>query len=365
MRAGVRASAALALTVCTVGLVPSVALADSAAPVVIATNWYWSMAAPNLGGNAVPVAGPSQASGVPDGDLGVGYVADPAGSSDKAAAVAFDMSTVPAGATFSSFVVNVPYDPAAQEATSGTPDVSACELIAGFTDAPGPSDMAQVPPISLPSCVKGTFSATIGKVGGYAFDLTAIANDWSGGAPPNGILIRPTAGLPDVAPNAPATQQPFSLSFLGKNGITTQATYTPAPVTQAAPPPVVPAGPALAPPPPPPPVSVAAPVLPAYAPSAPAVAPAPAPQVNPPPAPAPQAAAYVPGALVPSTTWWLGLLVLLALLGLTSVVLGDPLAPVPADPRRRRFADAVHSRALGGTPATPAGHRSAPRFRPA
>ena len=331
--------------------------AGTATPPAVATNWYWAQAAPSVEGNALPVAPPAQASGVADGDLGVGIV----NGTDKVAAVGFDLSQVPAGSTFSSFVVTVPLDSAAKQASQATPDLSACENIDLFKDGAGPTDLAQAPPISLPSCVKGTYKATIGKAGGWEFDLTAVANDWSGGAPVNGITLQPTAGV--------ANPQPFTISLLGKNGITSAAAYTPPaavvtpPVTQA-PPPVAPApeiGSGFAPPPLT--SNVAPPVISDYAPLPPA--PAPAPAVVAPVDAAPVTSAlsrYVPGSHRPSGMFWLGLLGIAGMLGLTSLSLGDPMAPVPANARRRRFSGAVRTNRV----TVPSGRPSlvrAPRFR--
>jgi len=81
-------------------------------------------------------------------------------------------------------------------------------------------------------------------------------------------------------------------------------------------------------------------------------------------APVAASAPYHQGALVPSGAWWLGFLALLGLLGLAAVVLGDPMAPVPLDARRRRVADVVRAHARPAPTAAPAA-RPAPRFRPA
>ncbi len=316
----------------TAALAVPPALADSATPAVVKTNWYWSLTSPSVEGNTVPVAVPAPASTVPDGDLGVGYVADQAGTADKVAALGFDLAAIPLGSTFSSFEVSVPYDPAAHQAASGTPDISACELIDGFADAPGPSDLKAAPPVSQPSCVKGAYKATVGSAGGYVFDLTAIANDWSGGAPAEGVLLQPTQGLA-------TPQQPFSLSFLGKNGITTAVSYAPPATDQ--PEPVAPPA-AVVPPPPLPGFAPQPQVQPVALPAVPP-APVPVPQVQPVPTTVPlQAVRYAQGPLVPDTRWWLAVLGLLALLGLTSVVLGDPMAPVVVE-RRRRFAEAIRT----------------------
>jgi hypothetical protein len=353
----VMAVAALAV-VATGALAVPAAFADTAQPAVTRTNWWWSLTSPNVQGNTLPVGAPAAASTVPDGDLGVGYVADQAAPADKAAAVALDLSSIPLGSTFSSLRLSVPYDPNARQLASGTPDISACELLSGFQDGPGAADLADLPPYSLPSCVKGTYQPTVGAAGGYVFDLTAMGNDWSGGAPSEGVLLLPTQGLA-------TPQEPFSLAFLGKNGVKAEATYAPAapqaPVDQG---PVLPPAPEPAAPPvadltapPPPPVAV----LPADQ----GGVPVPAPQVAPtaPAAPA-LAVGYEPGSLRPGTTWWLGLLGLLSLLGATGLVLGDPMAPATVDSRRRRFAEVVRGGAHtpGTSGAIPTG--APPRPRP-
>ena len=354
-RTAARAGVVLLLGSCAAALGTSPARADSGQPPVVATNWYWSQAAPSVEGNTLPVGAPAQASGVPDGDLGVGYVSDQAGGPDKVAAVGFDLSAIPLGSTFSSFVVTVPLDAAATQLQSGTPELSACENIDAFADGTGPTDLAKAPPVSLVSCVKGTFSATTGAAGAYVFDLTAVANDWSGGAPVNGITLRPATDP------AAAAQAPFSLSLQGKNGISTKADWSPA-VTA----PEVPAAPAQ-----PLPSVAPAPLTGLALPPAVPQVEAPAPQVPVQPAPqvqapvlvqpiSPAASSYVPGSLVPSTAWWLGLLGLAALLGLTHAVLSDPMAPVVTDARRRRFAGVVRART--GTAAT---STAVPRIRPA
>jgi hypothetical protein len=329
-----RAGAVVLLAMCGTSLLALPASAADVTPPAVATNWYWAEAAPAVDGQAVPVSPPAPTSGVADGDLGVGILH----GTDKVAAVGFDLTQIPAGSTFSSFVVTVPLDSAATQAMQGTPDLSACENIDKFTDGTGPSAFASAPPISGPSCVKGTYKATIGKAGGWEFNLTAVANDWSGGAPVNGITIQPTSDAANPAP--------FTVSLLGKNGITTAAQYT-SPSTVVAPPvtavvpPVAPAPPLVggyAPLPPVTPQSAPAPVLDVLPPIVPV--PAPAPQIVAPVDAAPVTSAlsgYVPGSLRPTGAFWAGLAAVAALLGLTSLSLGDPMAPVTVDARRRRF----------------------------
>ncbi|MCU1603115.1 MAG: hypothetical protein JWO22_3824, partial [Frankiales bacterium] len=70
----------------------------------------------------------------------------------------------------------------------------------------------------------------------------------------------------------------------------------------------------------------------------------PQPQSNPAPqAVALRAASFAPRDFVPSTLWWVAVLAVAALLGLSYLTQNDPLEPVQADPRRTRFARAIRS----------------------
>lgn len=359
-RAGLVALLATAATATSALATALPAHADTASPPAVKTAWYWSLVGISVEGNALPADPPAAASLVPDGSIGVAYLTDQedmvlgTDHADRVGTVGFDVGAVPLGSTYSTFTLTMPLDGAAQQVKTGTPDISACELISGFEDSATPLGVSAVPSYSPLSCVKGTFKDTIGTKGGYVFDLTSIANDWSGGAPAEGVLIRPTTG-------GETPQTPFAITFAGKNGILTAASYTLPPPPEVPVPEVVPpVVPGLVPPPPPLPGTVLPPVTSVVPPAV-----VPAPQVNPPPAaPVLAASDYAPGALVPSGAWWLGFLGLLALLGLTAVVLGDPMAPVVVDARRRRFAGVVRAQARATTlPARTA--RPAARFRPA
>ncbi|MCU1624582.1 MAG: hypothetical protein JWL79_3427 [Frankiales bacterium] len=323
-----------------IALLPVVGLAgpahaDTSAPAVTKTAWYWAEKTTVTPVAALPTL-PDQAnaaSGVPDGDLGVGYVADTLAARDKLAALDIDLTAIPVGALFSSFQLTVPVDTAANNVQSGTADISACENIDVFSDSGAPQAITKAPPYAAPTCVKGVLNAAKA----YVFDLTAMANEWSQGTPAQGISIVPTL-LPT------ADMRPFSISLKGKNAITTKATWSP-PVTQdpgtTAPPPVAPTVPSAVAPPP----IMGGGTLPAV----PDVQ-VPAPQAVPQPqsAPVPQAvairpASFAPRSLVPSTQWWFAVLAVAGVLGLAWLTQSDPLVPAPADPRRARFARAVRS----------------------
>jgi hypothetical protein len=327
-----RGGLALVLALTPLATLATPAYADGGPPAV-STAWFWNEKTVSVQGQSLPTL-PDQgnaASGVPDGDLGVGYVAEQLAPVDKVAAIDFDLTSIPVGSTFSLFSVKVPLDAAANQAQTATADISACENIDAFKDGTAPQDISKAPPVAVQTCVKGVFVN-----GAYTFDLTPIANDWSVGTPEFGISIRPT--VLDAT-----SQRPFSIALSGKNAITTRASWTPPPASIPAAP-VVPA-PVLTP-------VADAPVLSGGGgnlPVAPPVEPAPVvPQPQPQPNPAPQTTAINPVAyaaptLVPSTLWWLALLGLAGLLGLSWLLQNDPLVPAPVDARRQRFARAVRT----------------------
>jgi hypothetical protein len=339
-------TAAVAVLVCFAGtgLLTAPALAASAEvtvkPPVVKSNWYWAEKSPTAGGTpttTLPDAANAGAN-VPADDLAVALVSSGANPADKVAALGFDLTTIPERSRFSAFSVTVPMDKAAMQVMSTQPELAACENIDTFADGPGAEDLAKAPPRSEPSCVKGVYDAAKG----YTFNLTTMANDWSFGAPSFGISLIPGS----VAPETPS----YSIALKGKNGITTSATYAaPSAVAVAAPPVAnVPQAPQV-------PVAVApAPLLPVGGGSGVALEPSlpqvdallpqtaelvPTPQVNAAPL-APVrvvAAGFVSASTRPTTAFWLALLLGVVLLGAAFVVFGDPMAPAPVDPRRRRL----------------------------
>jgi hypothetical protein len=347
MRTARRAALVVALAGPSLALVAVPAQAASISPPVVKTAWFWAEKSVSAQGETLPTL-PEQAdaaSGVPAGALGVSYTADQVGGADKVASIGFDLSTIPVGSPFTSFRVTVPMDPGATPVQAEPAAISACENIDSFLDSAGPQAISAAPPVSLASCVPGVYVA--GK--GYTFDLTQMANDWSFGAPSEGISLRPT--LLDTT-----SMKPFSVAVAGKNAILTTVTAglpaqgDPAPQT-----PVVdavdtvdPVIPAIAPPPA---LTggggvIQAPLTAGGVAPAPQIVPAlPAPQTNPQPATVPSAyrAAALPRDLRPATAFWWGLLGVGVLLALGWLVQSDPMAPSAVDPRRRRFAQVVRS----------------------
>ena len=315
------------------------AWADSASPVPSYSNWYWSgkdgAASTVTGSTPVgngPFAAPDQASGIPDGDLGVAYTNDV----DKVAAINFGLQSIPDGATVTRFAIVMPLDTTASNlaATDG-PALTACPAIAPFEPAEGPTELSKAPAQAANICVDGKYDATAKT---YTFDIATAADDWIAGAPTNGVVIRPKLG----------ESTEFNYAFQGINAIKVLAEYSSAAAPVVAPAAPVDTGSGVAPPPAGFDSGTASLVTPQP------VRPiAPQPQVMPPPAPV-VAAPAVPGrghdlpvdALRPSRP---------VLAGparargparlLAGLVLGDPMEPVVLDARRRRFADVVRARA--------------------
>src|SRR6059058_2139932 len=80
------------------------ASADSAVSGVLASNWYWqeqNNVTPAGAPAGIPAGAPSPASGIPDGDLGVGYT----NQVDKVTALNFDVSSLPKNAVVTTFAV--------------------------------------------------------------------------------------------------------------------------------------------------------------------------------------------------------------------------------------------------------------------
>jgi hypothetical protein len=240
---------------------------------------------------------------------------------------------------------------------NGTPSVAACPAIDAFKPGDGPSPFSQVPPQGTSVCVEGKYDAGSQS---YTFNIAQIATDWAAGAPVDGIVVQPK----------PGDNTPFNYAFAGPKDIKVAADYiAPAAAAPAPAPPAVSSG-AVAPPPAFNSGSVdTAPLSSGQAP----VVTAPAPQVVAPqtPAVAPQtapAAAAAPkiDSLRPDGLFWLSLLGLGVLLLLAGLVLGDPMAPVSLDPRRRRFAEVIRARAAARATATAVvpPRPAAPRARP-
>lgn len=323
---------------------PGLASTDAATPggagsafatEVSASSWYWADTSPQAAGTALPASAPAQASNVPAGDRGVAFTRDV----DKVTAVAFATRGLPAGATFTTFAVRLGLDPAVHQLASGAPALVACEATAPVPANVEGGALSAAPTSNLQACVLGVLDPVKQT---YTFELQALATRWAAGSTAYGVVVRPQVG----------TTAPFSYAFLPDATYVVSARYTPVPVVPAsvapastAPAPVV--APAEVTPPAMPFQSDALPMLalPAALPALvadPVVAPAPAPTSTAPAQAFPAVRRVTFGeSLRPTAAFWFAGLGLVVLLAAAALVLGDPLAPVAADARRRRFAQVV------------------------
>jgi len=172
------------------GVLSTSAWADSGVSSVLASNWYWQEqdnVTPAGAPAGLPAGAPSPASGIPDGDLGVGYT----NQVDKVTALNFDVTSLPQNGIVTKFAVTMPVDQSAHNLANGTPLVAACPAIDAFKPGDGPSPFSQVPPQGTSVCVDGKYDATTQS---YTFDIAQIATDWAGGAPVDGIVVQPKPG---------------------------------------------------------------------------------------------------------------------------------------------------------------------------
>ena len=310
---------------------------SSFASEVSASSWYWAGTSPQVGGTALPASAPSEASNVPAGDRGVAFSSDV----DKVTALAFATMGLPAGATFSTFAVRLGLDPAVHQLANGVPALVACEATAPVPANVQGGALAAAPASTLKDCVPGVLDPAKQT---YTFELQALATRWAAGSPPYGVVVRPQVGSTTA----------FSYAFLPDATYLVSARYAAAPVAPAPVSAAPTAAPEVAPPPveavlPPAsfPVSVSLPML-AAPPAVVAVVAepvvAPALPVTPPRRPAAVRRVSVAESLRPTAAFWFAGLGLLALLVAAAVILGDPLAPVAPDARRRRFDQVVRAR---------------------
>ena len=327
-----------------VGL-PVASAAEVKLPVEVAA-WFWD----DQQDDTSAASTPRQLSGVPDGDLavaittGAGQAAevqpnepnDPADDetqkrSNKESFLMWDLSAYPEGSIVEKFLVTLFVDPAGrnaalpavevpgQPARAGPPKINACRPLVGFGEGEGVGYVSK-PALDCRDSFSGSYDATTNS---YTFDITVYAQDWIDGLIDNrGIGIRPEVDEDD----------PFQLTFLGPAKVLTLAEIIPGELEEEIP--------DLAPVPdvgsdsdfsgggtttfePAPVVEIA-----------PAPAPAPAPVANPAPvAPKPavffnRAARPVERDLTVGPSFWLALVAGVGLLGVVSLVLGDPVVPV-------------------------------------
>ncbi|HVE98656.1 MAG TPA: hypothetical protein VNA12_05695 [Mycobacteriales bacterium] len=308
--------------------------------------WFWDDQQDDTSQASTPRA----LSGVPEGDLavaitdGAGRAAevqpnDPADPSDdetqkrsnKETFLQWDLSAYPEGSIVESFTTTLFLDPAGrnvsaptvavpgQPTRAGRPNIIACRPLIGFGEADGVG-YANKPALDCRDASTGTFDEVAQS---YTFDLTVFAQDWIDGLIDNrGVGVRPELDEDD----------PFNLVFMGPAKVVTTAVITPAEVevdTEAEP--------ELIPTPDQGFDSGSGGSTVVFEPTIEApVAPAPAPVQAPaaPPVVSVNTVAARPAIerdLTVAPSFWLALLAGVGLLGVVSLVLGDPVVPVRGD----------------------------------
>jgi hypothetical protein len=314
--------------------------ADTAQPAVLQATWYWQENTVAAGPESLNP--PTTVSGVPDKDLAVASKGDSGGVPDKETYLAFDVSAIPALSSISRFVVTLAVDDSPQAVQASPPDLKlmACAAVRAWTPGVAGASWTQKPADDCSAKIAGKFDATAKT---WTFDITSIAQAWSNGDPALGIGIvgDPTYTTPFQVVFKPATTVKTSVDFTPPAPTSTEPAvaptpaYTPpvqvdtsgpAPVTSVNVPPVVPQ-----PTPQPPPVALAT---------------TPSRRVN--------TVANVP--FTHSTTipgsFWLAALAGVVLLGVVSLVLGDP--EVPTDVASGSVTKSLRQRrAVRGTQAAP------------
>lgn len=325
--------------------------AEVETPLVDQANWFW---AEQVGGTIPGSPGVPYPAGLSDptvpsntNDLAVAgnpaqQQKDPKGV-EKEAYVSFGLTTMPLGATVNSFTFTWPLD---QQATSGTaydtqtpPILVACLPKGGW----GQGNLGQhgdqfdgKPQDDCAGAPAGKFDPTAKT---YTWDITALAQKWSDGEINFGVAIR----------NEETYTTPFNLVFAPVDKITTSLDYTP-PVPEAPVPttnPVPPTDNNVVPPPSTGGGYNPTPVTPPVS----NVTPSAAPQSSP-PAPVVQqpvtrsAARPLTQETGMTGAFWLAMLAGVVLIGVVSLVLGNPEVAV-ATTRQNGLDRALRRRGAG------------------
>jgi len=337
-------STAIALgAIFPVGL-PVAQAAELTLPVDVAA-WFWDDQSDDVRAQV-----PRSGSGVPTDGLavaiteGAGRAAevqpnDPKDPSDdesqkrsnKESFLSWNLDAIPTGSIVDSFTTTLIIDPAGRSAElptiavpgqtqrGGQPNIIACRPLGGFAEAEGIGYLDK-PALDCRDASVGTYDE---KAGTYTFDLTIFAQDWVDGLIDNfGVGLRPEVDEDD----------PFQMVFLGAAKVVTTASFTPAePEVEE---------PAQAPTP----EDQGTFVDPGFTSGTGSTTFTPTVEAPVAPAPAAQPAPVAPAPAVTVTTvaarpvinpdrsvgasFWLSLLAAVGLLGIVSLVLGDPVVPV-------------------------------------
>ncbi|MCA1824736.1 MAG: hypothetical protein ABR520_08405 [Mycobacteriales bacterium] len=205
----------------------TVATADTAAPALVQTNWFWAkQVGGTIGPSGVPYPASLQDPTVPAKDVAVAgdptqQTVEPKGV-DKETYLQWDLATIPPMSTVTKFTFVMPID---TSPTAGNgydpvnpPQLIACTPKGGWTaGAIGPmGDQFSGKPADDcgATAAKGKFDANAST---YTFDSTALAQGWVNGEFNFGVAIR----------HAETYQEPYQLVF-ASDKIKASIEYTPA-----------------------------------------------------------------------------------------------------------------------------------------
>ncbi len=293
-------------------------------------SWFWRAQVGVIGSTGV--APPQQVPNpsVPDGDLAVAGPEAPAAAGTPGGPVAesylsFDMSSVPVGSTITSFVISLPVDAKGVNANAAGAPIVACAPKAAWSGGEAAAAYGGKP---ADSCDVHSPRVTAKGANSYTVDIASIAQQW---VRPNALNLG--VAIRDNPSNTSTLYQVVFGPATALARLTASVTYRPSTV----PGPIVAGGGATAPPVP-------------SAPSAPGN-PGPLPTVAPPPVSSPAQVASPPAPVVaptkpataaiqpadgssPPLGFWIALVLIVVLLGTTTVVLADPRLLPTATPDR-------------------------------
>jgi hypothetical protein len=186
--------------------------------------WYWDVVDTTGPGPAGLVSG---ASGVPAGDLAVGYTNAP----DKASAVLFNPDTLSLDpGTITAFVASFSLDPAATQVAPATTPVLACPLLARVVNSTSAQPLASLPAHGS-RCATGTWSADKTKL---VFDLRTTAEGWLAGESLTGLVLVLADTVTTPTQNVFLREPVLTVTVASAASVTPEALPVTTPVPQAA-----------------------------------------------------------------------------------------------------------------------------------
>lgn len=297
-------------------------------------SWFWRAQAGVIGSTGVAPPAPAPNPSVPSGDLAVAGPEAPAAAGTPAGPVAetylsFDMSSVPAGSTITSFVLSLPVDAGGVNANPAGASIVACAPKTAWSGGEAAAAYGGKPADACDVHSPKLAAADGGKR--YTVDIAAIAQQWVKPHALNlGVAITDnpanTTTVYQVVfgPAAALARLGASVTYRPPGAGTGPIVATGGTATSAAPPPTAPA-----------PSTQVPPVSPAPLPTGPSaqVSNPPAPVVAP-TTPAAAAATRPSDGSAPPLGFWIALALVVMVLATAAFVLADPRVSPSRTPDR-------------------------------